>query len=207
MLKKVGLVLVVVVVAFIGLIATRPAKFHVERKAAIDAPADVVFAQINDFHAWEAWSPWAKLDPAMKATYTGPESGVGAKYAWESDNGDVGSGTMTITASKPSEQVVIDLAFLKPFEAHNVTTFSTGADGTKTNVSWSMDGDNSFMGKAMSLVMSMDEMIGKDFEKGLSQLRSTSEAKAKALAEEAAKKAAEAAAAAAAAAPVPAPTP
>ena len=198
MLKKIGAGVAVVVVAFVALIATRPSTFHIERSATVNAPAAVVFARVNSFSSWDEWSPWSKLDPAMNKTLTGPKDGVGAHYAWESADNKVGSGEMTITAVVPNEKVVMDLHFMKPFEAKNVTAFSTKPADAPTTVTWSMDGENDFMAKAMSLVMDMDKMVGPDFEKGLASLKALAEAdaaKARAESEALAKRAAEDAAA------------
>jgi len=178
MLKKIGIGLAVVLVALVGFIATRPSTFHIERSTKIAAQPEVVFGQINDLHKWQGWSPWEKLDPAMKKTHSGAPSGTGAVYSWVG-NKDVGEGRMTITDSRPSELVEIKLEFLKPFEATNKTTFSVKPGGDGSNVTWSMDGSNNFMSKAFGLFMDMDSMIGKDFEKGLAGMKQISEAEAK----------------------------
>ncbi len=196
-LPKIALGAGVLVAALVGVIAMQPAEFKVQRSTSVSAPPDVVFSHINDFHQWEAWSPWAKIDPQMKTTYTGPETGVGAAYAWDG-NDEVGSGKMTIKGSTPPAEVVIDLHFLTPFEAENITTFTVSPEGEGSKVVWAMTGHNNFMSKAFGLVMPMDKMVGGDFEKGLAAMKQVTEADAKRLAEEAA------AAAAAAAAAVPA---
>jgi hypothetical protein len=200
MLKKIAIGVAALLAVLAIVIATRPSTYTVKRSATIAAPADVIFAKIADFHGWEAWSPWDKLDPAMKRTFDGPASGSGAIYAW-TGNDDVGEGRMTIIESRPNEHVGIRLEFLKPFAATSTTTFDLAAAGALVTVTWTMVGNNDFMGKAFTLFMDMDKMIGTDFEKGLSSLKTDSETDAKKRAEAAAaKKAAEAAAAAAAAA-------
>jgi hypothetical protein len=179
MIKKIllGLVvgLVVLVVVFVCIVALQPAHYRVERSATINAPAAVVFAQVNDFHKWNAWSPWAKLDPAMKQSFEGPQAGNGAIYTW-AGNKDVGEGRMTITESHPSDLIKIKLEFIKPFAATNATDFTFKPQGNQTAVTWTMNGDNNFVGKAFSLFMNMDKMIGGDFEKGLAQMKSVAEA-------------------------------
>ena len=176
MLKKVLLAVVVLVVGLGALVASRPSEFTVERSLVISAPSEVAFAQVNDFKAWAKWSPWAKLDPQMAITYEGPEAGgVGATYAWKG-NKDVGSGKMAITESKPGELVKINLDFLEPFPASNVTQFLFAKEGEGTKVTWRMEGKNGFLGKAMCLVMDMDKMVGGDFEKGLADMKTASEA-------------------------------
>jgi hypothetical protein len=180
--KKIGIGLGAVIVVLLLVIVTRPSTYHVERSTTIAAPADVVFAQVSDFRKWETWSPWAKLDPQMKTTYEGTQGAVGAGYAWNG-NDDVGSGRMTITAVKPNERVDIKLAFIKPFESDCDNGFKLEAAGKDTKITWSMDGKNNFIGKAFSLFMNMDSMIGKDFEKGLGDMKKVAETAAKAPAE------------------------
>ena len=137
-----------------------------------------MFAQVNDFHKWAAWSPWEKIDPNMKKTYEGSPAGNGAVYSW-AGNKDVGEGRMTITDSKPGELVRIKLEFMKPWAATNATDFTFTPQGNQTGVKWTMSGDKNFMAKAFTLFMDMDKMIGNDFEKGLAQMKSVSEAAAK----------------------------
>ena len=177
MLKKVLLVLGALVVLFLIVVAMRPADFKIVRTATIAAPDSVLFAQVNDFHNWGAWSPWAKLDPAMKETYDGPASGTGATYAW-TGNSDVGEGKMTILENTPSSLVEIKLEFLKPFAATNIAEFSFVPTGNGTTVTWTMTGTNNFMAKGFDLVMNMDKTVGKDFEKGLAGMKAVAEAKA-----------------------------
>jgi hypothetical protein len=165
---------VFIVAGLIAVVATQPEDFSVTRSATIKAPAERVFAEVNDFHKWDTWSPWAKLDPNMKTTYAGPDSGQGASYAW-AGNEEVGEGKMTMTESHPSQHVKIDLEFIKPFAAQNVTEFMFKPEGDATEVTWNMHGKNGFVGKAMCLVMSMDKMVGGDFEKGLAQLKTAVE--------------------------------
>jgi hypothetical protein len=163
-----------VVGAFGVLVARRPSEFRVSRSTTIAAPASSVFAQVNDFHHWEAWSPWAKLDPTMKQTYEGAPAGTGAIYAW-SGNKNVGEGRMTLTESRPNELIRIHLEFFKPFRAVNTTEFSFMPEGDQTVVTWSMAGKNNFMAKAVHLFMNMDKMVGGQFEKGLAAMKSTVE--------------------------------
>jgi uncharacterized protein YndB with AHSA1/START domain len=178
MLKKILIGLAAVIVLFVIVVATRPSAFRIERSTTISAPPEVVFAQVNDFHAWPGWSPWEKLDPNMKRTHSGPPAGVGAVYAWQG-NGDVGEGKMTIQKSEPPSMVGIELEFIKPFTATNATTFSFANTGGGTKVTWAMEGKNNFVAKAASLFMDMDQLIGADFERGLAAMKSASEAAAK----------------------------
>jgi uncharacterized protein YndB with AHSA1/START domain len=167
-------IILLIPVVFLGIVATRPNNFRIHRDLTVNATPEAVFEQINSFKAWEAWSPWAKMDPTMQITYSGPESGVDSHYAW-SGNGKVGSGKMTITESQPHDKIVIRLEFLKPVPATNITTFSITPQGSKTLVGWTMTGKNGFAGKLFDLIMNMDKTIGKDFEKGLAGIQSVVE--------------------------------
>lgn len=182
MIKKIllyGIVVIVLIVAiFCVIVATRPGHYQVERSATINAPASVVYAQVNDFHKWDAWSPWAKIDPNMKTAYSGASAGTGAEYSWVG-NKDVGEGRMTIVDSTPSSAIKIRLEFIKPFAAVNHTDFIFTPQGNSTNVKWTMSGDNNFVAKAFTMFMDMDKMIGNDFEKGLAQMKTVAEAAAR----------------------------
>jgi carbon monoxide dehydrogenase subunit G len=175
MLKKILIALAVIVIVFVVVVALQPSEFRVARTATISAPPPAVFAQVNDFHKWEAWSPWAKLDPAMKQTYAGAPAGTGAIYTW-AGNDQVGEGRMTLTESRPSDLIRIKLEFLKPFASTAATEFTFKPEGNQTMVTWSMAGKNNFMAKAFGLFMNMDKTVGGDFEKGLANLKSVSEA-------------------------------
>jgi hypothetical protein len=180
MLIPIGITVLVVVIAGLAFIGTRPARFRIERSARIETPGDVVFSMIDDFHHWAEWSPWEKIDPSMTKTFDGPSAGAGAIYSWVG-NKKVGEGRMTLLESKPCERVVIKLEFFKPFAATNQTTFTLAPTEGGTRVSWCMEGTNGFMAKAFSLFMNMDAMVGKEFEKGLANLDTASRAESKKL--------------------------
>ena len=159
----------------LGIATFQPNEFRVERGTAIQAPVQVTFDQVIDFHKWEAWSPLAKLDPSMKTVYEGPTSGVGASMSWEGD-GKVGAGKMTLVESTPNQLIKIKVEFLKPFAATNTVEFMFRSQSeNQTAVVWTMNGKNNFMAKLMSMVTSMDRMVGGDFDRGLVALKSTSE--------------------------------
>ncbi|MBV6324743.1 SRPBCC family protein [Duganella violaceipulchra] len=173
MLKKIAIGVVVLVLIVLGLAAMQPDSFRVQRTIAIKAPPDKILPLISDFHNWTSWSPWEKLDPAMKRTYSGAPKDLGAVYAWEGDD-KVGAGRMEITGQAPAK-VDIKLDFLKPFESHCQTEFALEPKGELTTVSWTMSGPSDFMTKLMGLVVSMDRMIGKDFETGLANMKAVAE--------------------------------
>ncbi len=174
MLKKIVVALLVLAAALLALVATRPAKFRVERSLVIEESPRLLFDAVADFRKWEAWSPWARLDPAMKTTYTGNPSAVGSTYHWVG-NDKVGEGRMTLTEIHPPLQAKIKLEFLKPWKATNECVFDLYAESGGTRVVWIMRGEHDFLGKAMSLFMDLDKAVGPDFERGLSQLKAAAE--------------------------------
>jgi uncharacterized protein YndB with AHSA1/START domain len=176
MIVRILVGIVVVVGAFLAYVAMRPADLRVTRSIVIAAPPQAVFAHVNDFKKWQTWSPWEKIDPAMKRGYEGAPSGTGAVYTWAGNN-EVGSGRMAITESKPGELIRVRLEFEKPFRATNQAEFAFKVDGDRTTVTWTLTGENNFISKAITLFMDMDRMIGGMYEKGLAQLKTLSEAK------------------------------
>jgi uncharacterized protein YndB with AHSA1/START domain len=167
--------LVLVLIAFSALVSIQPAGFKIVRTATIAAPPEKVFAAVNDFHKWQAWSPWLGLDPNAKSTFEGPAAGPGAKFAW-AGNDKVGEGRMEIKDSKPGDHVRIKLDFVKPMEGTSDTEFTFKPTGGGTEVTWTMTGEDGFIGKAARLVMNIDKMVGSDFERGLVKLKAVAEA-------------------------------
>ncbi len=178
MLKTIFLVLAAILVVFVIIVAMQPAKFRITRTITIGAPPALIFGHINDLHQWEAWSPWAKIDPNATMTFEGPAAGTGAKYHW-SGNSKVGEGAMTVIDSRPGELVQLQLDFKKPFEATNIADFTFKPEGDQTVVTWGMSGTNNFVFKAVGLFMNCDKMIGGEFEKGLRDLKTVAEAEVK----------------------------
>lgn len=168
-----GLFLLVVVVLIYA--ATKPDTFRVERSISIKAPAEKIFPLIDDFHRWEQWSPWEKVDPALKRTYSGAASGQGAAYAWFG-NKEIGQGKMEIIESTPPARLLIKIDFLVPFEAHNTVEFTLRTQGDSTVLSHAMFGPSPYLAKLMGLFFSMDKMIGDKFEEGLGSLKAIAEA-------------------------------
>ena len=173
-LKIIGVAAVVLMAGFLIYAATRPDSFRIERAATIKAPPEKIFALINDLHRWTAWSPWEKIDPQLKRSYTGAENGKGAAYAWEG-NGKVGAGRMEITDSAAASKIVMKLDFIKPFEGHNIAEFTLQPGAQDTTVTWAMFGPSPYLSKVMGLVFNMDKMIGGQFEQGLANLKAISE--------------------------------
>ena len=176
MLKTIALMLLAAVAGALIYVATRPDTFRVERSVVIAAAPEAIFPLINDFHRWEAWSPWEKIDPQLKRTYEGAAQGQGAIYGW-SGNKDIGSGRMRITESVPPSRVVIQLDFITPFEAHNTVEFTLTPQGDGTRVTQAMYGPSPFISKLMSLFFSMDKMVGDKYEEGLAALKRLAESR------------------------------
>ena len=175
MVKKILLGLLALVALVLIFAATRPDTFRVERSIVVKAEPAKVYALLNDFHQFPSWSPWQKLDPAMQTIHSGAASGQGAVYAW-TGNDAVGAGRMEILQTVPNTSVTVKLDFFKPFEAHNTTLYTlTPGDGGTTTVTWAMFGPSPYISKVMGVFVSMDSMIGKDFERGLATLKAVAE--------------------------------
>jgi len=164
----------IIVVLLVVIISLQPTDYRISRSIQVAAPPAEVFAQVNDFHNWVAWNPWGKIDPAMKQTYEGPAAGAGAVNSWVGNN-QVGEGRMTIIDSHPSDLIRIKLEFFKPFANTATAEFTFKPEGGQTSATWSMQGQNTFMGKAFHLFMNMDKMIGGQFDKGLADLKAVAE--------------------------------
>ena len=174
MLRIILIIVVSLVVAILAAAALKPSTFRVQRSTSIDAAPETIFALLQDFRRWREWSPYEKLDPAMKRTLSGADSGVGAVYAWEGNN-KAGAGRMEITDASPPSSLTIRLDFTRPFTSHNVAEFTLAPSDGSTNVTWAMHGPNRFMGKVMGVFVDMDRLIGKDFETGLANIKAIAE--------------------------------
>ena len=174
MFRKIAIVVGVLIAGVLGFAMTKPDSFHVQRTTKIKAPPDKIFPLINDFHSWGSWSPWEKVDPAMKRTHSGAASGEGAVYEWDG-NAKVGKGRMEITDASAPTKVTIKLDFLKPIKGHNTAEFTLEPEGDFTNVTWAMRGSAPFISKVMQVFISMDSMLGKEFDTGLANMKSAAE--------------------------------
>lgn len=174
MIRKFAIGILVIIGIIVGLALTKPDSYTVTRTIAIKAPPEKIIGLVSDFHQWGSWSPWEKLDPNMVRTFSGAQSGKGAVYHWKG-NDQVGEGRMEITDVVVPGKVLIKLAFIDPFESNNTTEFTFAPQGETTTVTWTMQGPMEFMTKLMSVFSSMDAMIGKDFEKGLAQMKTVAE--------------------------------
>ena len=174
MIKIVAILFAILVAAILVYAATRPDSFRIERSATIKAAPEKVFPLINDFHQWEAWSPWEKIDPGLKRTYEGAASGKGAVYTWNG-NKDVGAGRMEIVESTPASKIVLKLDFTAPFAANNAVEFILERQGETTRITQAMYGPSPFISKLMGLFFSIDKMVGDKYEQGLASLKAIAE--------------------------------
>jgi uncharacterized protein YndB with AHSA1/START domain len=174
MLKKIVIAVLVLLAGVLIFATTRPEEFRVQRSATIKAPPEKIFDLIQDFHQWGVWSPYEKMDPDMKRTFSGAPSGKGAVYAWEG-NGNAGAGRMEILGTIPGSKIKIQLDFTKPMEGHNVAEFTMEPQAGSTNVTWAMYGPSPYVAKLAGMFFNMDSMIGKDFETGLANLKAVTE--------------------------------
>jgi uncharacterized protein YndB with AHSA1/START domain len=165
---------VVLIGGFLVFVSMRPDQFRVERSASIKAPSEKVYAQVQDFKAWAAWSPYEKKDPAMKRTFGAVTAGKGAVYEWHGDK-NVGKGRMEILSASQPSKVVIQLAFIEPFEANNIAEFTMAGQDGMTTVTWAMYGPANFLSKLIGVFIDMDKMVGTDFEAGLANLKTLTE--------------------------------
>jgi len=176
MVKVLATIVVVLIVAVLVFAATRPDTFRVQRSVRINAPPQEIFGLINDLHRFNTWNPFTQKDPHVKGVYSGPSDGTGAAYAF-SGNKHVGEGSVEIAASSPSSKVAMKLDMIRPIEAHNIVAFTLEPNGHSTKVTWAMHGPSPYLAKLMSVFVSMDNMIGKEFEAGLASLKTAAEAK------------------------------
>jgi uncharacterized protein YndB with AHSA1/START domain len=170
----IAVVLAIAIAIVLILAATKAETFSVQRAISVKAPAEKIFPLIDDFHQWKAWSPYENKDPAMKRSYSGAASGKGAVYGWEGNN-NVGSGRMEILEASAPGKIVIKLDFFTPFEAHNTAEFTMLPQGDATSLTWLMHGPASLKSKVMQVFINLDQMIGKDFEIGLANLKNLAE--------------------------------
>ena len=175
MLKKILIALAVIILLFVVVVAMQPSEFQMERSTTIAAPQADVFAQVNDFHKWEAWSPWAKLDPNAKVTFEGPPEGEGTVMTW-SGNDEVGEGKMTLTESRPNELIKTKVEMMKPFEGSSTSEFTFKPEGDQTAVTWSVAAHHNFLEKALCLIMNGKKMMSRLMDEGLAKMKSVAEA-------------------------------
>jgi hypothetical protein len=165
----------VAVAGFLFWVSRKPDDFSVQREISINAPASDIFTWINNVRRFNMWNPWATLDPDASMTYNGTDEGPGASYSWVGRK--TGHGSMTLLDQSPPSDVNYSLDFVKPFKASNRANFHLTEGPGPTVVVWTMTGKNGFTNKLLQTFMSMDHMVGKEFEKGLASLKTKVEQK------------------------------
>ena len=169
MMRKILMATVAAIAIFLIYVAFQPAYGTVTRTAVLAAPPEAVFPHINSLKKWDAWSPWAKLDPAAKNSFAGPDTGTGAAFSWDG-NRDVGAGKMTIIESDPNKRVKINIDFQRPMASTSVAEFTLQPDGAGTRVTWAMGGERGYAARLMCALFNADRMVGNMFEMGLANL-------------------------------------
>lgn len=165
---------IVVLLLFLYLLA--PARYDVSRSIHINRPPAAVFEYLKYLKNQDEWSPWAKKDPDMKTGFRGTDGTVGAVSSWEG-NKEVGSGEQEITRIEEGSRIETQLRFLKPWKSTSDAYIEVEpAPDNTSKVRWGFSGQNGFPMRLMMLVVSMDKMVGKDFEEGLSDLKARLEA-------------------------------
>lgn len=173
MLKIIAIIIALLIAVVLIYAATKPDSFRIERSTTLKAPPEKISAYLTDFKQWAAWSPWEEKDLAMQRSFSGAASGKGAIYGWEG-NKNIGTGRMEILDVQP-QKVTIKLDFFSPFEAHNTAEYVLEPQGDNTKVTWAMFGPSNYMSKVMTTLMSMEKMVGPDFEAGLAKLKAAAE--------------------------------
>ncbi|TAH42862.1 MAG: hypothetical protein EYC69_04630 [Bacteroidetes bacterium] len=168
-LKRILLVIALILLIVTGIGLLLPSHVHVERSMTINQPQEMVFNYVNNIKNWNSWSPWFELDTTASYTQAGPPSGVGAQLSWVSTNKDVGRGSMIYTEVSNPSLIKQDLNFMEEGVARGVYTFAP--DGTGTKITWAFEFDTGFNPLLRILGKFMDGMVGKDFEKGLTKLK------------------------------------
>jgi len=174
MLTTIAAIAAVLVALTLAFAATKPDTFRVERTVTIAAPPEAIYPYLADFQKWEAWSPYEKLDPALKRTFSGIPETIGAGYAWDG-NKKAGAGSMEIKETHPPLHLSLFLNFTRPIQANNLVDFTLTPEGAQTTVSWAMVGQAPYLVKVMQMLINMDKMVGKDFAVGLANLKAVAE--------------------------------
>jgi hypothetical protein len=174
MLGTIGIIVLVIIAGILVFASTRPNTMRIERKTSVKAPPERIAPFITDFHKWAQWSPYEKLDPAMKKTFSGAESGKGATYAW-SGNSKAGEGTMEIIDADKPTRTAVRITFKRPFKSEGVSEFLLMPRGESTDATWEMTSPTNFVTKLMGMFMNMDDLIGRDFAVGLENLKRVAE--------------------------------
>ncbi|WP_120634815.1 SRPBCC family protein [Ruegeria sp. EL01] len=169
LIKRLFISLLVIVLVLVGVSYLLPGKAEVSRNITIDAPPEVIFPYVNSMQETEKWSPWLTRDPETKLSYSGPETGVGNALSWSSENPQVGTGTQVITESVENQSVKTALDFGPMGTA--TATFALQPEGDQTQITWGFDSDLGLNPMSRWMGLMMDNWVGGDYERGLTNLK------------------------------------
>ena len=151
-----------------------PSRYRVERSLAMKARPETIFALINTPRSWPEWTVWTVARfRDMKVSFSGPDAGVGAAYAWEGKSS--GNGLLKITSSDSTNGIAYDLEFERRYFAKGSISLQPSADSVR--VTWVNTGElgwnpvSRFFG-----VFFVDKRMGPDLEVGLWNLKRKVEA-------------------------------
>ncbi len=168
-----GAVVLAGLVLVVGLML--PRHVGVERRIVIEAPADIVYLYVNDLRQFNTWSPWAQAYPDMEFSFSGPESGVGARMDWISDNPDLGSGGQEIVEAVPDRFVRSVLDFGEQGSSMIFWRLDPVGEGQSTRVTWRFTTDMGYNPIGRYRGLAFDGRVGRDYEKGLDALKERAE--------------------------------
>jgi uncharacterized protein YndB with AHSA1/START domain len=171
MVRKIVITAGILIAGVLVYAAFQPSTFLISRSVSINAAPEKIYPYMSDFHKGDLWTPYKKRDPSMKRTYSGAPSGKGAVYEFAGDKKKVGSGRLEIIEAVPPYKVVLTLDLFEPMKGRNIVEYTLEPKGGSTNVTWSMRGTNNYLSKLICTFISVDKMVGNDFEAGLTNLK------------------------------------
>lgn len=171
-LKWFGAVVAVLAVVLVGGGLLLSGRFSVVRSTVVSASPDKVYGLLADPRQWKQWSAWNRRDPAMQITYSGPDAGSGAVWAWKSAS--QGDGRMSFTTAEPGRRLGYEL-FFPDFGTTSTGEFTLEATAGGTRVIWRMDGNMGRNPLFRWMALMADGMVGKDFDEGLANLKAVAE--------------------------------
>lgn len=167
MLKKILLVAVVAVALLVGVSYLLPRQVTVTHTAQLASSPDMLFPLVSTPQEWVQWSPWNARDTGMVVTFSGPATGVGARFDWT--NSLEGDGHIVFTQSIPSVKVAYEMA-LDDWGPPALGDMQLAPNAKGTVVAWTttFDMGNSPLGRWIGLMVPARARA--DFTEGLTRL-------------------------------------